>query len=682
MKTIRIFITSFFASFFLISGLWAQQDSCYMRMEDASGYTPTSEQVAKLEAAAAELCAVFDSAGFSGQFKVYDFGFYLHQEVTDGGYPEPFAKKILEVQELTTYYLLFGKQTDRSGVYTRFWVSLNLPQSILCAGDNQEIVLSDNIRWILEDNYDKDLKDPAMYASAEIESMNLFKNKITDLLICCDQNRNINVNLCSDCPDDESIKRLFMEKGFTMIDIDSVSINIPTSLKNNKTQIQEKMQFSGLIDGISEIIIWIEGIPWDLNQGLNDEISSYPHESKKGVVASNEDMCLTDLYEKIRQDYYKNFEVAIIDFVWIKKDQQDNVIDKKLFFKKYFPIPDFQIEPEIIQEVGFLLQCHPSMGWLNSVCTPYSLPINYNDITNGAYAISSEVGGDKYFGFVYDASQFHWDQKEIVECEKPIDPIQSDRDNTYADCDFYTNVDEWSNFAKEMRNASTKELVEDFQTWTTNNMLVLLSSDLKRIANNFYYGKGSPLIWNCNDAFSKYIASRENIRQFLFYLQGLCYDWLSTHNNFDNFMETYSNTILDNAPINIPAPAESPITHATAAIAIGGIHGWKVGIINLKKIACTVGQHTRCYEVELHLTLQDIFGAGDDDRDRGGPWHSRIPYIGDGRIPGLTQLWLLQHCRNLDCEAIGGTPPCFVPFEHVVNFGHKFKLCYENDLDP
>jgi hypothetical protein len=107
----------------------AAAQNCYVRLADASGYTPAAEQIAALEQAAAALCAVFDSAGFGGQFKVYDFGFYLHQEYTTGGYPEPFARKVEEVAALSPYYLLFGKQSDRSGVYTRFWVDLSIPET-------------------------------------------------------------------------------------------------------------------------------------------------------------------------------------------------------------------------------------------------------------------------------------------------------------------------------------------------------------------------------------------------------------------------------------------------------------------------------------------------------------------------------------------------------------------------
>ncbi|MEQ1789999.1 MAG: hypothetical protein ABL857_06090 [Rickettsiales bacterium] len=83
------------ALFFDIRSLNAQS-GCYVRLEDASGYEPNAMQLAELEQAAAALCVAFDSAGFGGQFKVYDFGFYLHHSVTAGGYPEPQGCFILQ----------------------------------------------------------------------------------------------------------------------------------------------------------------------------------------------------------------------------------------------------------------------------------------------------------------------------------------------------------------------------------------------------------------------------------------------------------------------------------------------------------------------------------------------------------------------------------------------------------
>ncbi len=189
MKTFRYFINLFFASFFLISGLQAQQDSCYVRLEDASGYTPTSEQLAELEAAA---CALIDSfpAEFRDSFRVYDFGFYLHQEVTEGGYPEPFAKKILEVQNSSPYYLLFGKQTDRGGVYTRFWVGLRLPNSGIFYCIDQLLPslrgdLTTKYGIIANEMHNANEKSYFGYHDAEISAIDSLRSYIDALKECC-----------------------------------------------------------------------------------------------------------------------------------------------------------------------------------------------------------------------------------------------------------------------------------------------------------------------------------------------------------------------------------------------------------------------------------------------------------------------------------------------------------------
>ena len=93
--------------------------SCYVRLSDASGISPTQYQLDALESAA---CRLRDSLPlvFQDSFKVYDFGFYLHNETMVGGYPEMFQTAITQVETQSQYYLLFGKQTDKSGIYTKF----------------------------------------------------------------------------------------------------------------------------------------------------------------------------------------------------------------------------------------------------------------------------------------------------------------------------------------------------------------------------------------------------------------------------------------------------------------------------------------------------------------------------------------------------------------------------------
>lgn len=657
----------------------ASAQSCYTRLFEASGINTDAFQNDLEEAA----CALKDALPpvYQDSFRIFDFGFYLHNEVFIGSYPEIFNTSIITAAHQSKYYLLIGKQNDKNGLFTKFWIHLNLPEAILCTGENQESVLMDNIRWKMEDRYAEDNRNQNYYANAEIAGIVFLKDRITELVNCCETNRNRSEISCSDCPDEESIKRLLLEKEFTMADIDSLSINITVPLKNGKAD-EERMKKSDLMDGISEVTIWIDGFEWNLNQALSEEILSYPHASKKGVVASNEDMCLIDLYEKIRTDYYKSFEVAVILFVWVKKDQQGNIIDKKLFLKHYFPVPDDQVELPPMEEDDIVLSCHPSLGMYNATCSAQPLPIDPNT-PDRLYTISTAVNTSEYayFGFVYRAEILNWQRLDIVEYDDPVESYQKDMDNVPADCANYSDLNNWSTFARMMKLENTKVLVEDFERWTKNNALVGQKPALDKIVKHFYFGNGEPLIWDCNEPFSRYIAGQESIREFLQFFQNLCHTWLNSHNDFDDFIETNNTLIALNLPMHVPGPNASSIINASAAIAIGGIQGWKVGISSIKKVSC-VYNHARCYEIELHLTLKDIFGAGTDDRDRGGPWDSRVPIWGDGRVPGLTQLWLLQHCRNYDCEAIGGTPPCFVPFEHHVNFGHKFKLCYDNLIDP
>jgi len=159
---------------------------CYVRLEDASGFN-TDPYQSELEAAAAKLCAIFDTTGFAGQFKVYDFGFYLHQEHTTGGYPQPFAQKIAQVQALSPYYLLFGKQTDKTGVYTRFWVDLVLPDTgrYACVSVDRRRVLFEYIIASMYESYNANARSPAAYYLSEINALNNFINTIKKDVDCC-----------------------------------------------------------------------------------------------------------------------------------------------------------------------------------------------------------------------------------------------------------------------------------------------------------------------------------------------------------------------------------------------------------------------------------------------------------------------------------------------------------------
>ncbi|MCB9297252.1 MAG: hypothetical protein H6559_29620 [Lewinellaceae bacterium] len=168
-----------FGFVFLIHSLAGQ--NCYVQLDDASGFD-TSPYQQELENAACELVQAFPPE-FQNQFKVYDFGFYLHQEHYQGGFPQVFLDKVAEVEQLSPYFLLFGKQTDGSGVYTRIWVEVRLPESGMfdCLDSEKMAGILAELDLILHDNY----SPPNGFAEKEMEVMSRLSSFIEQLKICC-----------------------------------------------------------------------------------------------------------------------------------------------------------------------------------------------------------------------------------------------------------------------------------------------------------------------------------------------------------------------------------------------------------------------------------------------------------------------------------------------------------------
>lgn len=107
--------------------LFSQSSICYLRMQDGSGIN-TDQYQAGLNTKACQLRDSFPNENQRPDFKVFDFGFYLLHDVTQG-LPAVFQSQKQEIALTSPYYLLFGKQNDKNGIYSKIWVDVHLPNN-------------------------------------------------------------------------------------------------------------------------------------------------------------------------------------------------------------------------------------------------------------------------------------------------------------------------------------------------------------------------------------------------------------------------------------------------------------------------------------------------------------------------------------------------------------------------
>jgi hypothetical protein len=164
--------------------LWAQQAGvCYVRLFDGAALAPTVEEAAALELAACRLIDSFPQ-GFRDSFVVFDYGFYLYAEVT-AGLPPNFERAIAEAKAKAPYYLLFGRQSDRTGINTRFWVDLKLPSraQFQCL----DVVQRDELDQLVYEKSNELLKPNRLnsYQSTEMEVMEFLARSVVKITDCC-----------------------------------------------------------------------------------------------------------------------------------------------------------------------------------------------------------------------------------------------------------------------------------------------------------------------------------------------------------------------------------------------------------------------------------------------------------------------------------------------------------------
>lgn len=195
----------------------AQATECYVQKDDASGFDVSPYQAA-LEAKACDLIAAFDSTDYADSFRVFSFGFYLNLEYYDGySYPQAFLDMQAEVAQESPYYLLIGRQSDRTGIFTKFWIKVKLPTegNFECLDEYQRIALDFNLKNAVHAAYEENGNVPVSFADAEQSGMDSLIAFVKKQIDCCDVEARSGCNLCLSSIETRAVVESL---GFSMID--------------------------------------------------------------------------------------------------------------------------------------------------------------------------------------------------------------------------------------------------------------------------------------------------------------------------------------------------------------------------------------------------------------------------------------------------------------------------------
>lgn len=208
---------------FLVASFASFSQPCYVRLSDPSGLNTDPGQDS-LSSAACALRAILPEE-FQSQFKVFDFGFYLHHERFQEGFAGPFEQKIQAITALSPWFLAFGRQIDQGGACTKFWVELKLPVSgrFSCMSEMERTLLKAKAQSVVNQIYSELGGTPAVYARAEAETMDTLKSRIAHIIDCC-YARSEDCNQCLNFEDND---QLFQNTGFDFQQVTAQESNTP-----------------------------------------------------------------------------------------------------------------------------------------------------------------------------------------------------------------------------------------------------------------------------------------------------------------------------------------------------------------------------------------------------------------------------------------------------------------------
>lgn len=167
----------------IISGTDAQN---FIRITDATIPPPSSAELSKIEFAIQQAIDILPNAD-KPLFKVYDIGFYVHNDNINSGV-SPIWEKIkteTESDPISDYYLIFGRESNNNRQDSKIRVKLKLPSTIAfnCLSNEERENIEKYIEQVAND------KKNVGYINAELTSLDLLKDYLYKTIKCnCSSN--------------------------------------------------------------------------------------------------------------------------------------------------------------------------------------------------------------------------------------------------------------------------------------------------------------------------------------------------------------------------------------------------------------------------------------------------------------------------------------------------------------
>jgi hypothetical protein len=278
-----------FLIIFLFVSTVGLSQNCYKLIADMSGIDNAPYQT-QLENAACELKNSFPEE-FRNKFKVYDFGFYSMTEYMQGGFQAVWDKVVLNAASESEYYLVFGKQTDHSGVYTKFWVAINLPDrsNFSCLTPENRTNIYQGIEYSVSANYNGIPQD---YANAEMAAMKRLQLIVDEVIHCCDPGNRTSCSFC--IPSDNTIKDFLKSDDYTQLTIPTLKVSGFLSNLRKGELSQGSRSTNDYVTDLARLELSINNTPFDIEEKLESHFADLASEynfTPKVFIVKNGNTC-------------------------------------------------------------------------------------------------------------------------------------------------------------------------------------------------------------------------------------------------------------------------------------------------------------------------------------------------------------------------------------------------------